>query len=142
MLGGISPKILGSFFMLELLVGTFFCILAAILAIRKNRSAFIWGFVCLILPFCVFFLMALWPKEEKSTISEEPSGQWRCPICGKLNYLARNNCKKCHALRPGFSPKILNDEPEQTRCPLCQEDIRVGAVVCKHCKRDLDEPAA
>lgn len=36
--------------------------------------------------------------------------------------------------------RSLTEESAMTHCPFCAEDIKSIAVVCRHCKADLDSP--
>ena len=118
-------------------------ILGGIIAGNKYRSKFGWVVLCLVFPPCLLILLALKPLTASDYTNMD--GTWDCPNCGKRNDAVLGTCKKCFSPRPGFTPDTEIDfiaKPQLTTCPFCKEDIRVGAIVCKHCGRDLDEPAA
>ena len=118
-------------------------ILGNVLAGTKARSKTAWTLLCLIFPPSVLVLLVLRPLTPAHFTNLD--GSWHCPNCGRGNDALVGNCSKCYTPRPGFTPMSDSDfdiTSQLTTCPYCREDIRVGAIVCKHCKRDLEEPAA
>ena len=56
-------------------------------------------------------------------------------------------CAKCkvplkETSEPAGAKPQAKPAPETTLCPFCKEDIRVGAIKCKHCGSMLEAPAA
>lgn len=42
---------------------------------------------------------------------------------------------------PNQAPVVATDPGPIKRCPFCAEDIKLDAIVCKHCGRDLPKAA-
>jgi hypothetical protein len=74
-----------------ILIAVFAAILGAILAIRKNRNPVGWSLLCLLLPFCVFFLMALWPLPGPEAARHD------CPLCLEPVLVGARICKHCQS---------------------------------------------
>ena len=131
-----------------LMLGAVAAVVGGIVASQKKRNPAGWAVLCFLIPICVLFILVLNTKEAEGQSQRKSYSMndiWTCANlgCRTKNEMFRLQCQKCGAPRP-LSAVLVNPpepEPELTRCPLCQEDIRVGAVVCKHCGRDLPEPA-
>ena len=119
-------------------------ILGGILADRKHRSVAGWVILCFLLPICVLFILALkpLPAEIPAVKTQSAPGNWECPQCKITLADTVDRCPLCKASRPVLSEPEPEPAPEITLCPYCREEIKVGAVRCKHCRKDFDEPAA
>ena len=69
-----------------------------------------------------------------------PEVRLKCRSCGTFNLNGDTTCEQCgHKLRTADRYFVRREEGARA-CPFCAEQIQAAAIVCKHCRRDI-EPA-
>lgn len=111
-----------------------FAVVAGIAAAARNRSGFGWFLVALLFsPLIALILLAFLPAVANN--APAPGHFTSCPECGALGPAKALKCGKCGADFTAAPP------PDTRACPYCAEEIKIAAVVCKHCGREVAQPA-
>jgi len=89
----------------------------------------------MLLGLIIVFLIAVWVYSDAKARGEAQPGLWAVGT-----FLLAIIVLPVWLIKRPPKREALQDSNGLKRCPFCAEDIKLAAVVCKHCHREL--PAA